>query len=55
MSDEEDVSIETIIMTTAYMLVQDKSMKLKDFDAEFLLDLKLKIDDCYKESIGTLH
>tara|TARA_R100001224_G_C4024476_1_gene150440 strand:- start:1842 stop:2009 length:168 start_codon:yes stop_codon:yes gene_type:complete len=55
MSDEEEASIETVIMTIAYMLVQDKKKKLKDFDEEVLLELKMKIDNCYKECIGTLH
>lgn len=56
MSDEEeDVPIETLLMTTAYLLVQDRDKRLIDLDEEFLLDLKLKINDCYKEKIGTLH
>ena len=52
---EEETSVETMIMTVAYLLIQDKSRKLKDLDEELLLDLKLKIDDCYKECVGTLH
>ena len=53
--NKEDLTLEALIISAGLWLLKNPEKKVKDFDLEYLINLKLKLETTYAKLQGSIH